>query len=91
MLSAVTAIEVLLGVWWNSLHLPWTLVKLSFIGMTILKAGYIVLVFMHLGDERKSLKWLILAPYMLFISYLIFVCLTEAINLYDMRHIFGWL
>lgn len=90
-LSAITAIEVLMGVWWESLNLPWTMVKLAFIGMTILKAGYIVLVFMHLGDERKSLKWVILGPYILFIGYLIFICLTEALKLYDMRHIFGWL
>lgn len=90
-LSVVTALEVLLGVWWDSLNLPWTAVKLAFIGMTILKAGYIVLVFMHLGDERKSLKWLILGPYTLFISYLIFICLTEALKLYEMRQFFGWL
>lgn len=89
-LSVVTAVEVLMGVWWNSLGLPWTMVKLSFIALTILKAGYIVLVFMHLGDERKSLKWAILAPYILFICYLIFICLTEATGLYDMRHLFGW-
>ncbi|HAA01136.1 MAG TPA: hypothetical protein DCD96_05765, partial [Flavobacteriales bacterium] len=45
--------------------------------LTIIKAGYIVLVFMHLGDERKNLLWAILAPYGLFILYLIFICLTE--------------
>jgi uncharacterized integral membrane protein len=33
---------------------------------------------MHLGDERKSFKWVILAPYILFILYLIFICLTES-------------
>lgn len=90
-LSVVTIIEVLMGVWWDSLHLPWTMVKLGFIAMTILKAAGIVLYFMHLGDERKSLKWLILGPYILFMSYLIFVCLTEALSLYNIRHFFGWL
>lgn len=91
LLSVVTAVEVLLGVWWNSLGLPWTIAKLAFIALTILKAGYIVMVFMHLGDERKSFKWAILGPYILFICYLIFICLTEALKLYDLRHIFGWL
>lgn len=90
-LSVVTIIEVLMGVWWDSLNLPWTLVKLGFIVMTIFKAAGIVLYFMHLGDERKSLKWLILGPYVLFMSYLIFICLTEAVKLYDIRHAFGWL
>ena len=33
---------------------------------------------MHLGDERKNFKWVILAPYILFIMYLIFICLTES-------------
>ena len=33
---------------------------------------------MHLGDERKNFKWVILGPYLLFIAYLIFICLSEA-------------
>ena len=54
----------------------WPYVKIGFLVLTIVKAAYIVLVFMHLGDERKSFKWVILAPYILFILYLIFICLT---------------
>jgi len=46
--------------------------------LTMIKAGYIVMIFMHLGDERKSLKWIILAPYALFILYLLFILFTEA-------------
>jgi len=56
----------------------WWIIKWSFIILTLVKAGYIVLVFMHLGDERKNFKWLILGPYLLFIAYLIFICLSEA-------------
>jgi len=48
-----------------------------FIGLTLVKAGYIVLSFMHLGDERKGLKYVILIPYFIFILYLIFVLITE--------------
>ena len=47
--------------------------------MTIYKAGYIVMVFMHLGDEKKSLRNIILIPYFLFVLYLIFIALWEAL------------
>lgn len=77
-LSVVTVLEVLLGVFWNSTGLPWLAVKYAFIVLTIVKAGYIVMVFMHLGDERKGLKYLILLPYTLFILYLLFLLLMEA-------------
>ncbi len=62
----------------------WTFVKIFLIVLTLVKAAYIVLVFMHLGDERKNLKWVILGPYILFILYLIFIGLTESsyINLF---------
>ena len=33
-----------------------------FIGMTFIKAGYIVMEFMHLVHEQKSLMWTILIP-----------------------------
>ena len=46
--------------------------------MTLLKAGYIVAIFMHLGDEKKSLKSMIIIPYVMFILYLIFIALWEA-------------
>jgi cytochrome c oxidase subunit IV len=46
--------------------------------MTLVKAGYIVLSFMHLGDEKKALKYVILVPYIIFIVYLIFILLTES-------------
>jgi cytochrome c oxidase subunit IV len=55
----------------------WPLVKWSFIGLTLVKAAYIVLSFMHLGDERKVLRYFILVPYFLFVIYLIFILLTE--------------
>jgi cytochrome c oxidase subunit IV len=42
-----------------------------------LKAGYIVMVVMHLGDERKYLRNVILIPYFIFVAYLIFIALVE--------------
>ena len=90
-LTVITVVEVMLGVWWYSLGLPWAVVKYGFIIMTLVKAGYIISVFMHLGDERKFFKWLIIGPYSTFIAYLIFILLCEALRLFDIRHAFGWL
>ena len=59
------------------------IVKWTFVALTLLKAGYIVMVFMHLGDERKWLRNVILIPYTLFILYLIFIALWEALAIGD--------
>ncbi|MFY7989657.1 MAG: cytochrome C oxidase subunit IV family protein [Fluviicola sp.] len=78
-LTIVTIIEVALGAMVKQSSPSWWIVKLLFIGLTVLKAGYIVLTFMHLGDERKVLKYIILVPYFIFIVYLLFICLTEGL------------
>ena len=36
--------------------------KIFFIGFTIIKAGYLVMSFMHLGHEVKLMKYMILMP-----------------------------
>lgn len=77
-LTVVTGVEVLLGSFVHQDSPNWWMVKLLFIVLTLFKAGYIVLTFMHLGDEKKILKYVILVPYFLFIAYLIFIALTEA-------------
>ena len=83
-LTLITIVEVLIGAFIKQYDATggdnalWPYVKISFLVLTIVKAAYIVLVFMHLGDERKNFKWVILAPYILFILYLIFICLTES-------------
>ena len=90
LLSIVTIVEVALGIYIKQGTEMWPYVKWTFIALTLLKAGYIVMVFMHLGDERKGLKWVILVPYLMFILYLIFICLFEAMSLAQMREIFNW-
>ena len=35
------------------------MIKWAFIILTLVKAGYIVLSFMHLGDERKNFRYMI--------------------------------
>lgn len=51
--------------------------KIFFVAFTIVKAGYIVMIFMHLGHEVKFMKWTILTPYITFICYLVFIILVE--------------
>ena len=77
LLTVITAIEVAMGVYFKQDDAIWTAVKWAFIIMTLVKAGYIVLVFMHLGDERKNLRNTILIPYLVFIGYLIWIAFTE--------------
>ena len=77
LLTVITIVEVGLGMMIKQSSDFWPFVKWGFIIMTIIKAGYIVLVFMHLGDERKALKYVILIPYFIFMIYLIFILLYE--------------
>ena len=82
-LTAITIVEVVTGGSIKQYYegVPndsWWMIKWGFIILTLVKAGYIVLSFMHLGDERKNFKYMILVPYTLFIVYLIFHLLTEA-------------
>ena len=70
-LTAITAVEVLLGAFVKKEpgELYWEMVVVGFIAMTIIKARYIVLNFMHLGDERSNIRKTILIPYIVFILY----------------------
>ncbi len=79
-LAVVTAVEVFLGAYWRSFlsEDKWQMVKWSFIVLTLVKATYIVMTFMHLGDERRNIRSIILLPYALFIIYLIFIALWES-------------
>lgn len=81
-LSVVTAVEVFFGAMVKQGSDMWLTVKVLFILLTIVKAGYIVLTFMHLGDEKKALKWIVLLPYLIFIVYLIYIGLTEGASLH---------
>lgn len=78
-LSAVTIIEVAMGMIWSRDESMAAILKYTFIILTLVKAGYITMIFMHLGDEKKSFQWTVLAPYFILIGYLIFICLTEAV------------
>ena len=88
LLSIITAVEVLVGIYFSKSNesvseRAWTLIKYGYIVLTLIKAGYIVMEFMHLGQERKGMKLTVLVPYIVFIIYLIFISITEALSVSD--------
>ncbi len=70
-LLGVTLVELLVGFKAESWALSKIFLQIFFISLTIVKAAYIVLSFMHLGDEVKALKWVVLGPFLVLIIYLI--------------------
>ncbi|MBP7396054.1 MAG: cytochrome C oxidase subunit IV family protein [Flavobacterium sp.] len=82
LLSAVTTVEVILGIIKpESLHftnfLGMNLLNWIFYILTIVKAYYIVWAFMHMEGEKKSLQSSVVAPLIFLILYLLFILLTE--------------
>lgn len=69
-LLAVTVIEVIIGMYFSH-AMPKALVAFFFLALTLFKAGYIVAIFMHLGDEVKSFLITVLIPLTLFIWFII--------------------
>jgi cytochrome c oxidase subunit 4 len=89
-LTAITVFEIFMGVQFKrNGTVTWETIKMLFLLLTLVKAAYIVLIFMHLGEERKNLKYVILLPYALFILYLIFIGLYEGLAIQDMNNTFG--
>ena len=80
LLSVVTTVEVTLGAYWKTwLDLSaWNTIKWTYVVLTLVKAAYIVMTFMHLGDERRNIRAIILLPYALFILYLAFIAIWES-------------
>ncbi len=77
-LSVITTVEVILGMYIkNDGSLTWQSIKTLFILLTVVKAGYIVMVFMHMNDEHRHLRKLILFSYYLFILDLTILLLHE--------------
>jgi cytochrome c oxidase subunit IV len=73
-LTIITIIEVGIGLYSHYSHAGGglkTAYNVIFIIMTLLKAGLIVSVFMHLGDEIKNMIMTILIPLSLFIWFII--------------------
>ena len=91
LLLIVTAVEVILGIIKPSFMIERrligvTLLNHTFIILTIVKAYYIVYSFMHLGSEKKNLKWSIILPVWVLIPYLLFILLSEAFYQQEMYY-----
>tara|TARA_B110000444_G_scaffold168449_1_gene157346 strand:+ start:40 stop:360 length:321 start_codon:yes stop_codon:yes gene_type:complete len=85
----ITAFEVALGIikpsfLVDTIFLGTKLLNHVFIILTIVKAAYIILEFMHLGHEKQTLKWTILLPAMVLVPYLLFIILSEGAYSYLM-------
>ena len=87
-LSAVTIIEVILGIIKpESLHLNnflgMNLLNWIFYALTIFKAYYIVWAFMHIEGEKSSLRNAVVYPVVFLVLYLLFILLTEGDYIYE--------
>lgn len=77
LLLGITAVEVLLGIYWKDLGIMWDIVKMTFIVLTVLKAFYIVAEYMHLKHETTWLKNTLIIPFVLLALYLLYHIFTE--------------
>lgn len=84
-LGLITALEF--AVAFGVSHHYETLRVWIFIGMTIVKAGYIVLEFMHLRHESKVLFWSVLIP-MIFVIWMLVAFVYEGMKISDVRNVF---
>tara|TARA_E500000331_G_C17196192_1_gene687180 strand:- start:859 stop:1179 length:321 start_codon:yes stop_codon:yes gene_type:complete len=88
-LLIVTTVEVVLGIIkpeyiTETQFLGTSLLNHIFIILTLIKAAYIVQVFMHLGFETKLFRWTVLLPAFILIPYLLFILLAEGHYTYFM-------
>ncbi len=74
-LLGLTALEFVVAFQVDADHYKWTKI-LIFVIMTIVKAYYIVGIFMHLGSETKTFIWSMVLP-VIFVVWLIVALLIE--------------
>ncbi|HSJ67609.1 MAG TPA: cytochrome C oxidase subunit IV family protein [Anditalea sp.] len=55
-----------------------------FIGLTLVKAGYIMMEFMHLKEEAKVLIWSIMLP-LIFLVWLVLALMREGSDIFLLR------
>ena len=69
-LAVITIVEVLGGLYLSDV-LSKVVINSAFLILTVAKSAYIVSIFMHLGDEVKWFRFMILIPLVLFIWFII--------------------
>ena len=87
-LTIVTAIEVGLGIakpnfLIENSFMSMKLLNWIFIILTLVKAYYITWDFMHMRDEKSSLRRAVVWTPIFLVSYLIFILLLEAIYVFE--------
>ncbi|HAG05881.1 MAG TPA: cytochrome C oxidase subunit IV [Cryomorphaceae bacterium] len=86
-LLAITTVEVVLGIIKPEILLTslagTSILNIIFIGLTLVKAAYIVQYFMHLKYELGSLQKAIYLPVLILIPYLTFILLFEGQAIYE--------
>ncbi|MDA0195852.1 MAG: cytochrome C oxidase subunit IV family protein [Bacteroidetes bacterium] len=80
-LGIITCIEFLIAFLWPDGALKIAL----FVGLTIVKAFYIVAEFMHLGHEVKVMIWSILLP-LIFVVWLILALLIQGDAIFLLKY-----
>ena len=74
-LLGITALEFLIAFMIDADQYKWTKVGI-FIILTIVKAYFIVAIFMHLGSEVKALIWTVVLP-CIFVVWLVVALIVE--------------
>jgi len=89
LLSIVTAVEVALGIYKPDVltsyipYLNMKILNLIFIVLTIVKAYYITWDFMHMRDETKLLRRVVVWTFIFLVLYLVFILIQEAGYIFD--------
>jgi cytochrome c oxidase subunit IV len=87
-LTIVTAVEVALGITKPALltdntFMAMKLLNWIFIALTLVKAYYITWDFMHMRDEKSSLRRSVVWTPIFLVAYLLFILLFEADYIYN--------
>ena len=89
LLSIVTAVEVALGIYKPDAlmsyipYLNMKILNLIFIVLTIVKAYYITWDFMHMRDETKLLRRVVVWTFIFLVCYLVWILIQEAGYIFD--------
>ena len=91
LLSIVTAVEVALGISKPKILLTYFLnmkiLNWIFVSLTIVKAYYITWDFMHMRDETKTLRRVVVWTFVFHVLYLVFILIQEAGYIFDQGNI----
>jgi cytochrome c oxidase subunit 4 len=86
-LLIITGVEVVLGIIKPEIllvqFLGTSILNFIFIVLTLVKAAYIVQIFMHVKYEKKALRYALYLPTLILIPYLLFILLTEGSYLFS--------